>query len=73
LRVQNREQFVQALANQPPDIILSDHGLPAFDGLTALAIAKEKVPETPFIFVTGSSGRGDGHQNPEKRRDGFTC
>ncbi len=56
LRVQNREQFVQALANQPPDIILSDHGLPAFDGLTALAIAKEKVPETPFIFVTGSLG-----------------
>ena len=56
LRVQNREQFVQALANQQPDIILSDHGLPAFDGLTALAIAKEKVPETPFIFVTGSLG-----------------
>jgi PAS domain S-box-containing protein len=56
LRVQNKDQFVQALANQRPDIILSDHGLPAFDGLTALAIAREKVPETPFIFVTGSLG-----------------
>ncbi len=55
-RVQNREQFVQALNQQRPDIILSDHGLPAFDGLTALAIAKEKVPDVPFIFVTGSLG-----------------
>ena len=56
LRVQSKDQFVQALSNQQPDIILSDHGLPAFDGLSALAIAKEKVPEVPFIFVTGSLG-----------------
>jgi PAS domain S-box-containing protein len=56
LRVQSKDQFVQALSNQQPDIILSDHGLPAFDGLSALAIAKETVPEVPFIFVTGSLG-----------------
>lgn len=56
LRVQSKEQFLQALTNQQPDIILSDHGLPAFDGLTALAIAKERVPDVPFIFVTGSLG-----------------
>jgi PAS domain S-box-containing protein len=55
-RVQSKDQFVQALNSERPDIILSDHGLPAFDGLTALAIAKEKLPEVPFIFVTGSLG-----------------
>jgi PAS domain S-box-containing protein len=56
LRVQSKDQFVQALQQHQPDIILSDHGLPAFDGLSALAIAKDTVPDVPFIFVTGSLG-----------------
>src|SRR5581483_10613149 len=37
-------------------MILSDYAMPAFDGYTALAIAKEKVPNIPFIFVTGTMG-----------------
>ena len=37
-----------------PDIILSDHGLPGFDSMTALAVAREHLPQVPFIFVTGS-------------------
>jgi signal transduction histidine kinase len=37
-------------------MILSDYALPAFDGYAALAIAKEKVPNIPFIFVTGTMG-----------------
>lgn len=56
LRVQSRDQFVEALQQHQPDIILSDHGLPAFDGFSALAIAKETLPDVPFIFVTGSLG-----------------
>jgi len=56
LRVENKDAYLDALHQHHPDIILSDHGLPAFDGLTALAIAKEHVPEVPFIFVTGSLG-----------------
>jgi len=52
-RVDSREDFLRAL-EQPPDIILSDHGLPAFDGLQALGVAREKCPEVPFIFVTNS-------------------
>src|SRR6201996_5630300 len=50
-RVDTRDGFLSAL-NPPPDVILSDHGLPAFDGLTAFATAREKCPEVPFIFVT---------------------
>jgi CheY-like chemotaxis protein len=53
-RVERREEFVQALIEQPPDVILSDHGLPSFDGLAALALAQEKCPEVPFIFVTNA-------------------
>jgi len=55
-RVDTREEFLHALSADPPDLILSDHGLPAFDGFSALAIAREKLPDVPFIFVTGSLG-----------------
>jgi PAS domain S-box-containing protein len=54
--VETRDDFIRALEHEPPDLILSDHGLPAFDGFTALNIARERCPETPFIFVTGSMG-----------------
>ena len=40
-----------------PDVILSDHGLPSFDGLTALKAAHEKCPDVPFIFVTNALTR----------------
>ncbi len=54
-RVETEEEFRRELDHNPPDIILSDHGLPTFSGITALAIARETCPETPFIFVTGRS------------------
>src|SRR5688572_31018446 len=55
-RVETREGFMEQIERHPPDMILSDYALPAFDGYTALAIAKEKVPNIPFIFVTGTMG-----------------
>lgn len=56
-RVDTREAFMEALEKQPPDVILSDHGLPAFDGLSALGVAREKCPDVPFIFVTNALTR----------------
>lgn len=53
-RVDTREDFLRELESQPPDVILSDHGLPAFDGLEALSVAREKCPDVPFIFVTNA-------------------
>src|SRR3954463_3084195 len=53
-RVVTREEFTRELDEHRPDVILSDHGLPNFDGFTALKLAKEKCPETPFIFVAES-------------------
>lgn len=55
-RVDSEAAFLHEL-EEPPDIILSDHGLPTFDGLSALAVAREKCPDVPFIFVTNSLSR----------------
>lgn len=55
-RVETREDFEREIDQHPPDVILSDHGLPAFDGFAALALARSKLPDVPFIFVTGSMG-----------------
>src|SRR5579859_7064077 len=55
-RVDSEEAFLHELQHNPPDVILSDHGLPSFDGFMALTIAREKCPEVPFIFVTGKLG-----------------
>src|SRR5260370_18630769 len=30
--------------------------MPVFDGISALAMAKERRPKTPFIFVSGTLG-----------------
>ena len=56
VRVQSRKDFVEAVERGGFDLILADYNLPAFDGVSALAIARERRPEVPFIFVTGSLG-----------------
>jgi PAS domain S-box-containing protein len=53
-RVDNRADFELALAEFVPDLVLSDHGLPGFDGSAALEFVKERVPGLPVILVTGS-------------------
>jgi len=48
--------FLAALREFDPDVILSDFSMPAFDGMSALALAREHRPDTPFIFVSGTIG-----------------
>jgi PAS domain S-box-containing protein len=55
-RVETREAFVAALERGGFDLILSDYSLPAFNGQTALEIAREKRPDIPFLFVSGTIG-----------------
>jgi len=52
--VETRDTFLEALESFHPDLILSDFRMPQFDGLSALKLAKEIAPDTPFIIVTGS-------------------
>ena len=53
-RVDTRARFEEALQTFVPDIILSDHGLPGFDGSAALEVVKQRSPTLPVILVTGS-------------------
>jgi len=55
-RVQTRDEFVAALERGGMDLIFSDFTLPGFDGLAALTLAREKRPEVPFLFVSGTLG-----------------
>ena len=55
-RVQNRAGFLAALENGGMDLIFSDFSLPAFDGLSALAMARIRRPDIPFILVSGTLG-----------------
>ncbi len=53
IRVETKEEFVQALTTHYFDVVLTDYALPLFHGLEAIQIAKEKSPDTPVIMITG--------------------
>src|SRR5438552_137935 len=55
-QVETKEAFLNEFRQNPPDLVLSDHGLHEFDAFSALALAREIVPQVPFIFITGSLG-----------------
>lgn len=52
--VKTEEDFVRALQEFSPDLILSDYNLPQYDCARALAEARRRCPDTPFIMVTGT-------------------
>ncbi len=54
--VEKEDDYRKALSDFQPSIILADHSLPQFDGITAMNIAREISPNTPFIFVSGKIG-----------------
>src|SRR5436309_7782472 len=56
MRVDTRETFAAALEREDIDVILSDYSMPGFDGRQALTLAREKRPEVPFLFVSGTIG-----------------
>src|SRR6266404_4111123 len=56
VRADDKETFIKALTQGGFDLILSDYFMPGFDGLSALAMARERCPEIPFIFVSGAIG-----------------
>ena len=56
VRAVDRPSYEAALAADGYDVILSDYSLPGFDGMSALGMARESTPDTPFIFVSGVLG-----------------
>ena len=53
-RIESSAAFLQALRDEPPDIVLSDFTLPQFNALAALHLLKAQRPDIPFILVTGN-------------------
>lgn len=53
-RVDTKEEFITALHTYSADVILSDHFLPTFNSLEALAITRQSGFQIPFILVTGA-------------------
>jgi hypothetical protein len=51
----SKEEFQAALKQTQFDLILSDFTLPAYSGIDALAAGKKLQPDTPFIFISGTS------------------
>jgi len=53
---QDEASFRRALDGQAPDVFLLDHSLPGFDGIRALKLVRERLPDTPVIIVSGVIG-----------------
>jgi signal transduction histidine kinase len=55
-RVETRDSFDNAVSNAKWDLIISDHSMPHFSSLDALATVKERELDYPFIIVSGTIG-----------------
>ncbi len=54
MRVETKEDYLDALDSFLPDVIISDYRMPRFDGLTAVNLALTHAPLTPVIILTGA-------------------
>ncbi|HTY63245.1 MAG TPA: PAS domain S-box protein, partial [Acidobacteriota bacterium] len=54
LRVDSRDEYIEQLEGFNPQLIIADHTLPSYDGLSAFEDAHRICPNIPFIFVTGT-------------------
>ncbi|HOY94431.1 MAG TPA: ATP-binding protein [Catalimonadaceae bacterium] len=54
LVAKGKPDFKNALDNFQPDVVLSDHSLPAFNSVEAFEMVKAKDASIPFILVTAT-------------------
>ena len=55
LRVQDEEALAIAL-EQPWELVVSDYTMPGFSGVRALKLVRERDPDLPLIFLSGTLG-----------------
>jgi PAS domain S-box-containing protein len=53
-RVEARDEFLRALGEFAPDLVISDYSMPQFNGMEALRLTQEHASHVPVIIVTGS-------------------
>jgi diguanylate cyclase (GGDEF)-like protein len=54
--VETERDLLKQLDEFNPHLVLSDFTLPGFDGLAALGLVRERRPDIPYIFVSGTIG-----------------
>src|ERR1700754_1002272 len=54
--VDDEANFLQALEDFQPDIVLSDLSMPGFSGQRALELLRERDQDLPFIFISATLG-----------------
>ncbi len=55
-RVDTEAAVRAALDRGPWDVVVSDFNMPRFTGTAALQLLRDRDPDTPFIFVSGTIG-----------------
>ena len=55
-RVETEQDFIRALDQFNPDLVLADYNLLNYDGLKALRELRKRNPLLPFMFVSGAMG-----------------
>src|SRR6266536_4267597 len=55
-RVETAPELLAALERGPWDVVLSDYYLPSLEAPAALALVRERLPDIPFLVVSGSVG-----------------
>src|SRR6185295_10711318 len=54
--VATRADFIKALKESPPDVVLADYALPQFHGMEALMLTRQHLPDVSFVCVSGAVG-----------------
>jgi hypothetical protein len=56
VRVETEADYLRALEQEGFDLIIADLALPSFDGARGFELARQRRPEIPFIFFSGTVG-----------------
>ncbi len=56
MRVDTAEGLRRELDQAQWDVVIADYTMPGFSGAKALSIVRERDPDVPFIFVSGTIG-----------------
>lgn len=53
-RTETRNDFIEQLKSFQPHVVISDYSMPNFNGMDALKLVQQHLPDTPVIIHTGS-------------------
>jgi DNA-binding response OmpR family regulator len=72
-RVETPQGMIAALNAHPWDVIIADYTMPYFSGLAALAMARERSTDMPFILISGRAGEETAVQAMQAGADDYLC